>query len=84
MATSDEWTDWHLTPQGWERGLEKTDFNRTDREPPIDRVITVRWFDYLGHPFATARCGHTEVWQSDDTKQLKDLLQKYGEAPKHL
>jgi hypothetical protein len=84
MATSNEWTDWHLTPQGWKKGSEKTDFDRTDCEPPVDRVITVRWSDYLGHPFATARRGHTTMWQSNDIKQVEDLLQKYGEAPKHL
>ena len=28
MKPSNEWTEWHLTPQGWERGTEKTDLFR--------------------------------------------------------
>jgi hypothetical protein len=84
MATSDEWTEWHLTPNGWEIGAEQTDFNRISRELPLDIVITVRWFDYLGSPFASAKRGHQQVWKSDDTKQIDYLLQKYGVAPKHL
>ena len=24
MSASNEWTEWHLTPRGWERGSEKT------------------------------------------------------------
>jgi hypothetical protein len=27
MAVSNEWTEWHLTPRGWEFGDEKTDFS---------------------------------------------------------
>lgn len=35
MSASDEITEMHLTPNGWVRGSEKTDFKGwTHRDPP--------------------------------------------------
>ena len=40
MSYSDEWTEWHLTPRGWERGSERTDGPDVEfKEPPADRVL---------------------------------------------
>jgi len=51
MSASNEWTEWHLTPRGWERGTEKEDFRRIDRERPTDRVWTTKWIEQQGHAY---------------------------------
>ena len=39
MAASNEWTEWHLTPRGWEEGSGRLDgVGVTHAEPPTDRV----------------------------------------------
>jgi hypothetical protein len=49
MPISDEWTDWHLTPKGWESGSLKVDGQGvTDIAPPDDRVLTVREHERQG------------------------------------
>jgi hypothetical protein len=41
MSASREWTEWHLTPSGWQRGSKETDFApATKVEPPEDRVLS--------------------------------------------
>ena len=48
MSLSQESTEWHLTPGGWQRGTERMDFgNVTVVEPPSDRVATYRWVEKL-------------------------------------
>lgn len=82
MSASYEWTEWHLTPAGWVRGSERTDFGREEVEPPSDRVVTVRYIDensgYKAHQ------SHSEEWRSDDDVAVKSLLDQYGPAPAHL
>lgn len=84
MSASDEWTEWHLTPTGWQRGTEKEDFRRTDREPPEDRVLTVRWSEHLGHHFGAMHRAHEETWRSPDAERVATLLTEFGEALANL
>lgn len=84
MAASDEWTDWHLTPSGWERGSEKEDFNSTERPTPLDRVCTYRWREYLSSTFSTMDRKLELLWETDDKSALQSLKQKFGDAPKNL
>lgn len=84
MAASNEWTEWHLTNKGWVRGTEKDDFSRTDRETPLDSVLTVRWSEHLGSVHGTMKRWHEELWRSADTKLIDQLLKKYGDAPSQL
>lgn len=43
MAASNEWDEWHLTPSGWVKGTEKTDFALNEVPPPKDRVATFKY-----------------------------------------
>lgn len=52
MSASNEWTIYHLTPRGWEKGTEKSDFARTDRPRPVDTVQTLEVRDYLSSSFS--------------------------------
>jgi hypothetical protein len=45
MTASREWTEYHLTPAGWMRGSEKTDFDQNEVTPPADRVLTMRYVE---------------------------------------
>jgi hypothetical protein len=84
MSASNEWTEWHLTPGGWERGTEKDDFSRTDREPPSNRVLSVKWSEYLGHSHGTMQRGHEELWRSTNAALVSQLIKQFGETPASL
>jgi hypothetical protein len=80
MAMGEEWTEWHLTPRGWERGNERHDaVSPVKRQTPADTVLTVRYYDYL-------RGGNQlkESWRSQDAATVARLLKEHGEAPRHL
>ena len=74
-----EWTHWHLTPRGWERGSTKSDF-QLPREvtAPSDRVMTCLYREDTRSPMEVS----TKVlWQHPDAALLKQCLEKYGTAP---
>lgn len=83
MTASYEWTEHHLTPTGWIRGSEKTDFSpRVDVDPPEDRVLSVRYIDEQTGYGGGQR--HEEVWRSDDAAKMEALLGRHGPAPSRL
>jgi hypothetical protein len=85
MSASNEWTEWHLTPRGWERGTEKLDFSGiSEVSPPPDRVLTVRWCFYLGYSLGKPDQYHEEVWHSSDQNLIDILKKRFGEPPKSL
>lgn len=84
MSASDEWTDWHLTPNGWKAGTEKRDHGTEEKIPPDERVLTVRWCEYLGAVQGTPHRYHEEKWRSKDADSISALLSKYGNAPSKL
>ena len=80
MAMGEEWTEWHLTPRGWERGSERHDgVSPVRRETPADTALTMRYHDYLGAPNALK-----ERWRSQDAATVERLLAQYGQAPESL
>jgi hypothetical protein len=84
MSASNEWTEWHLTPRGWERGTEKQDFGRVDREPPADRVLTVVYGQFMGSSFSRMQESLDTTWQSHDTAAIAALKDKFGPPPQEL
>jgi hypothetical protein len=82
MSASYEWTEWHLTPAGWIRGSERTDFSKTIKEPPTDRVLTVTYTDE--NSGYSAHQSHSEDWRGEDADSVAALLEQYGPAPKQL
>jgi hypothetical protein len=85
MSFSKEWTEWRLTPRGWERGSEVLDFGKpTIIEPPKDRVLTTKWSEIQTSAYAKMHRGISEVWRSDDETEIKKLTVEFGQSPETL
>jgi hypothetical protein len=81
MSASDEWTEYHLTPNGWVVGTDKTDFGATEVVArPSDAVLTVTFreqFNGYGPPLRTFR----EDWRSKDERRIEALVTRFGSKP---
>ena len=83
---SNQWTLWHLTPRGWERGDEKTDVEMKTVQPPADRLMTCRfkeWLGSMGSPGSMDRRA-IEEWRSHDRAAVEAALHEYGPCPGSL
>ena len=84
MSASNEWFEYHLTPQGWVDGSEKIDFaGLKKKEIPDDRVLTLRFHEYLSSPFSTIDKWYDEQWRHEDEDLINDLIKQFGEMPEH-
>ena len=44
MAIRKEWTEWHLTPRGWEQGSTRREGRGNDwRDEPADRLLSYQY-----------------------------------------
>jgi hypothetical protein len=84
MARSEEWTERHLTPRGWEVGSERTDFSLKTREPPVDRVLTVRYREFLSDRGEGGEKGTIEMWSASNKTAIAKLRAQFGPPPDHL
>jgi hypothetical protein len=85
MSASHEWSEWHLTPRGWERGSWKTDFGSIHHEdPPPDRVLTCKYHEKVSSSFSQIRKYVEELWRLDYESRIKELIDKFGECPESL
>jgi hypothetical protein len=86
VSLSREWTEWHLTPRGWERGTEKTDFAQTtvNREPPADRVLTFSYEESVSGMYSKCEKSLTEEWRHEDAAEVDKLLARWGPCPERL
>ncbi|WP_139958344.1 hypothetical protein [Flavicella sediminum] len=84
MATSNEYTYWHLTPTGWVSGDSKTDFNKkSNKLKPTNTVLTILYKEFLGHPFAKLEITQERIFEIEDKELIKDLEAKY-QFPEHI
>jgi hypothetical protein len=82
MSASDEWTEWHLTPRGWEMGSTRVDFSPTRLvAPPPDRVLTFRYRETLSAGISRTSIAKTELWRSEDAVRIRELMTKFGSCP---
>lgn len=84
MSASNEWTEYHLTPRGWETGTEKTDFAWDEKKRPADAVQTVKVKDYLSSVFSKMEHSRDVTWEHPDKQGVAKLLKQFGEAPDHI
>jgi len=85
MSFSKEWTEWHLTPRGWERGSERVDGQGLTSVPlPTDRVKTVRWLEEQTSGYGKMHKSHVSDWDNGDKEQLKELVIRFGQPPQSL
>ncbi len=79
MSASNEWWDWHLTPDGWVEGSEKLDFSELkEKEVPANRVLTIRHHERMSSPFSKLEVWASEEWRHPDNNLVTSLIEKYG------
>jgi hypothetical protein len=83
MAASREWTQWHLTPEGWVRGTTKLDFSQEDRPTPDDRQKTCEYREEMPSAYSRVEATVRTLWVGDPAS-VGELEQKFGSCPKHL
>lgn len=85
MSASNEWTEWHLTPRGWERGSEKIDFGEARiKAAPSDCVLSLRYREYMSSVHSKTDRSCAEIWRSNNENSISELITKFGEAPRRL
>jgi hypothetical protein len=84
MAASNEWTEWYLTPRGWEAGDEKTEFAPVKSQPtPVDRVLTLTYKE-VSNGYGPVHLSRQEIWRISDNDAIVALVAAFGDAPKSL
>ena len=83
MSASHEWTQWHLTPRGWEPGKSCLDFQsaKGPEDLPADRVLSVTYDEYMGSTFSTVDKTFQETFRSPDTQAVETFLEQHGGCP---
>jgi hypothetical protein len=83
MSASHEWTEWHLTPRGWEPGKSQLDFQsaKGPDAPPADRVLSVTYDEYMGSIFSAVDKTFNENYRSSNASAVDALLEQYGTCP---
>jgi hypothetical protein len=84
MSASNEWTEWHLTPNGWVAGSVKTDFAEADFPTPKDTVMSCTYSEYMASAFSRLEKNVTVGLKSKDTALIQSLLKKFGECPQRI
>lgn len=85
MSASDEWTEWHLTPQGWLAANNRVDFVGTKLKPDPDGSVAVfRYSEYLGSMLGRMRREVHLVRSSGSKEEIEVLTKKFGPCPDHL
>jgi hypothetical protein len=89
MATKQDWikdTDWfeaHLTPRGWRYGTEIRDTGyKLPKEPPTDRLMTVRCFECTPANPNRAPQEWSEIhWRTNNVEALEKAQDRWGVLP---
>jgi hypothetical protein len=82
MSASNEWFEYHLTPQGWVTGSEKIDFSGIKgKDIPTDRVLTLRFNEYMSSSFSTMDKWCDEQYRHEDESLVNRLVKQFGESP---
>jgi hypothetical protein len=97
MAIRKEWTEWHLTPRGWEQGSTRREGRGNDwRDEPTDRLLSYQHIEIHGSTdpsspsqpkISIPKISTEETWRTKDPAALEQLataLAKYGAAPSRL
>ena len=84
MSASNEWTEWHLTPEGWVRGSERRDGPGTTLvDYPEGSVLVFRYSEFSGWGMNIERNCY-ERRKSGSDEEIKVLLEQHGECPRRL
>ncbi|RRA49499.1 hypothetical protein [Acidipila sp. EB88] len=85
MAIRNEWTEWHLTPGGWERGSTRVQGKgNTWADEPGDRVLSFVYKEVSTSASPEASITSEETWRSKTATDIDALLQQHGASPRML
>ncbi len=85
MAVRKEWTEWHLTPNGWQRGATRVhDQGNTWVDEPEDRVLSFVYQELETSGSEGIKKWAEETWRSKSATNIEELTRKYGPAPEKL
>lgn len=85
MGLGDEWTEYHLTPRGWEKGSFRRDGQPSRSQPtPGDRVATYRYEESVNKSLSGLNKSTERTWESDDKALLGKLLASFGPCPERM
>ncbi len=85
MALRNEWTEWHLTPRGWERGATRVQGKgNTWTVEPEDRALSFVYKEVETSASPEVRKSAEETWRSKTATNVNDLLRQYGTCPERL
>jgi hypothetical protein len=85
MSASKEWTEWHLTLEGWVQGTTKTDSGMKVVAAPEGVLATHQYFEEV--PYTTSRVfsRSTLTWQAPSkTEEIHTAMARFGPCPKSL
>lgn len=85
MAIRNEWTEWHLTPDGWQKGstrVQGSGNNWTDE--PADRVLSFMYKEVATDSTPEPKVSYEETWRSKTATDVDALLRQHGPAPQNL
>jgi hypothetical protein len=85
MPVRKEWTEWHLTPRGWEKGATRVHGQgNTWVEEPLDRFLSCVYQELQTDASPEAKKWKEETWRSKKSEDVAALEQKFGACPDTL
>jgi hypothetical protein len=85
MAPRKEWTEWHLTPRGWEKGATRVHgAGNTWIEEPLDRALSFVYQELESGSPPEVKKWAEETWRSKDSAKVDALLKQFGPCPERL
>jgi hypothetical protein len=85
MAVRKEWTEWHLTPRGWEKGATRVHGQgNTWVEEPLDRALSSVYQELQSDGSPEIKKWVEETRRSKKTSEVDDLLKQFGPCPEKL
>jgi hypothetical protein len=85
MSASNEWTEYHLTPRGSERGHYQADSGTEQGgDPPNDRVLTAVYREYMSSPFSKMEKTTEVTWRGPDKAEIDQFKNQFGNCPRKL
>ena len=85
MAIRNEWTEWHLTPEGWQRGSTRVHGKgNTWADEPESRVLSYVYKEVATSSTPEAVVSSEETWRSKTATDIDALLRQHGPSPQRL
>jgi hypothetical protein len=85
MSASKEWTEWHLTPEGWVSGSNRTDGPGVQREPdPAGSVDVWRFSETVSGIGASPHRWVSHQRRIGTEQDVAALTEKFGPCPERL